>query len=136
MTIAPHDWSVIVIGHWNRAILTPSGIARRLLGLPEQTPVEVEIALDAFLPYRVRHGIVTVTAGSDRLHIQPVRFNYDALAESMRVASEALRTLPETPVFAAGFNVNFKTEDYVEALTAVTAHQLDDRFSDEHFGIE
>lgn len=136
MAIEPRDWSAIVIGHWNRAILTPAGIVRRLFGLPETTPVEVEIALDAFLPYRVRHGMVTVTAGSDKLHVQPVRFNYAALAESMRVASEALRELPETPVFAAGFNVNFRTVDDAELLTAVTSHQWDDRLSDEHFAID
>lgn len=136
MAVTPHDWNVVIIGYWNRAILTPAGVVRRLFLLPEQTPVEVEVALDAFVPYRVRHENVTVTPGSDRLHVQPANFNFRTLADAMRVARTGLDALPETPVFAAGYNLNFKTADHAEALAPITGHPWDDRLSDEDFEIE
>ena len=40
MTVEALDWNVVVAGFWNPAILTPSGIARRLFGLPEETPAD------------------------------------------------------------------------------------------------
>ncbi len=136
MPITPSDWSVVIVGHWNRAILTPSGIVRRLLRLPEQTPVEVEVALDAFLPYRVRHDNVVITAGSDKLLVQPTSFNYRAFEAALATARAGIAELPETPVYAAGFNLNFKTGEYAEALTPITGHPWDDRLSDEDFDIE
>jgi len=136
MAITPHDWSVVVIGFWNRAILTPSGVVRRLFHLPEQTPVEVEVALDAFVPFRIKHDNVIVTPGSDKLHVQPASFNFQTLAGAMKVARVGLEALPETPIFAAGYNLNFKTSEHVAALAPITDHPWDDRLSDQDFQIE
>lgn len=134
--VVPSDWSVVVVGFWNRAILTPAGIVRRLYGLPEDTPVEVEVALDAIAPHRVKHDHVTVMAGSDRLIVSPDICNYATLDTALRVARTALRSLPETPVLAAGFNLKYKSERHIESLAAVTAHNWDERLSDEGYTID
>jgi len=136
MPITANDWSVNVVGHWNRAILTPAGIVRRLLRLPEETPVQVEVALDAFLPYRVRHDNVIVTANSDRLHVQPTAPTFNAFEDAMKVAWNGMESLPETPVVAAGFNLNFKATGKYPSLSAITAHAWDDRLIDADFKIE
>jgi hypothetical protein len=126
MPITPNDWSVVVVGHWNRAILTPAGIVHRLLKLPEDTPVNVEIALDAFLPYRVRKDNVIVTPYGDRLHVEPTVHSFEAFADAMKKAWNAIDSLPETPVVAAGFNLNYKTSGQYPSLSAITAHSWDD----------
>jgi hypothetical protein len=136
MPITPNDWSILVVGHWNRAILTPAGIVRRLFKMPEETPVQVEVALDAFLPYRVRHNNVIVTPHSDRLHIQPAIHTYDAFAEAMKVARSGIDSLPETPMVAAGLNINFKATGQYPSLSAITVHAWDDRLIENDFKIE
>jgi hypothetical protein len=135
MPLVPLDWNVVIIGHWNRAILTPSGISRRLFGLPEGTPVQVFVPLDAIAPYQVRHENITVIAGSDRLLIQPTTNNYDNLVAAMAVARRALEGLPETPITAAGFNLRYRSTDSNDALQELTTHPFDDRLSDEGFEI-
>ena len=53
MLLEPGDWNVVIVGHWNRAILTPQGIATRLLQLPPETEIGIEVPMDAIGPYRV-----------------------------------------------------------------------------------
>ena len=92
------------------------GIVGRLFKMSEETPVQVEVALDAFLPYRVRHDNVIVTPYSDRLHVQPAIHTYDAFAEAMKVAWNGIDSLPEIPVVATGFNLNFKATGRYQSL--------------------
>jgi hypothetical protein len=127
MTLAPNDWSVVVIGHWNRAILSPAGIAKRLFDLPEGTPVQVLVPLDVVAPYHVRHENVTVIPSNDRLLVQPVHDNVENLVEAIKITRRALEDLPRTPVFAAGLNLRYKSDEGIEALQQITASPWDDR---------
>jgi hypothetical protein len=136
MSLAPEDWSVVIVGHWNRAILTPAGIAKRLFGLPSGTPVQVFVPLDTIAPYIVEHGNVKVIPSSDRLVVQPVNNTIDNLKDVMEIAKRALVELPRTPVYAAGINLKYRSTDRVETLEQLTAHAWDDRLSDADFRIE
>lgn len=133
MPIVPDEWSVVILGAWNRAILTPSGISKRLFDLPEGTPLEVMVPLDVIAPFRVKHGDIGVTAGTESLIINPERNTYKNMAKAMSMAKVALISLPETPVSAAGFNFKFKSATPVPALAKVVDHPLlDQYFSDRH----
>jgi hypothetical protein len=107
MPIRAEDWNVVVVGFWNRAIYTPSGISRRLFGLSPTTPVQVLIPLDLPAPYQVRHEDLTVIVGSDRMIVQPARANYPGIASAMGIARRSLDDLPHTPFSAAGINLRF-----------------------------
>ena len=136
MPIKPENWNVVIVGAWNRAILTPSGIARRLYKLPEHHPVEVFVPLDVIAPYQVKHDDVIVTAGSGRLIVEPTICTYDKLYSAMEIGFRALNDLPETPVTAAGFNIRYKTKDSIPAFLDLLEHSWDDKFSDEDYNIE
>lgn len=137
MPLTPKDWSVVIVGRWNRAILTPSGIAQRLLGLEPETPIEVFIAIDALAPPQVKHDRMTVVAGWDRLIIQPEECCFPRLARAMEIGRAALQSLPETPLVAVGLNVKYSSDQPLEPLQAITRHvELDDRFSDRQFTID
>lgn len=136
MPLVPTDWNVVIVGYWNRAILTPMGIVRRLFELPETTPVDVEIPLDVLAPFRVRHENVTVIAGGDRLVLEPSKDTYPNLEQAMKIGLRALGRLPETPVMAAGFNIRFKSPDTLPGLVEIIGHTWDNRFSDEGIEIE
>src|SRR6266478_1019531 len=105
MPLEPYDWNVVVLGRWNRAILTPNGIASRLFELPPETEIGIEVPMDAIGPFLVSHGDLTVMVGGAQLMVQATENNFSSLERAMRVARRAMEKLPETPVVAAGFNI-------------------------------
>lgn len=105
MPLEPCDWNVVILGHWNPAILTPNGIAERLFELPSETEVGIAVPMDAIGPFRVSHGDLAVMVGGGRLMVEATENNFPSLERAMRVARRAMGSLPETPVVAAGFNV-------------------------------
>jgi len=112
MGLQPFNWSVVVIGYWNLAILGPGRIAEKVFGLDKGTKVPVMVPIDMTVPCQVEHpnGKIRVAAHATRLEFSLIRMDYDALKNAMDCAVKALRWLPETPVQAAGFNVNHKTD--------------------------
>jgi hypothetical protein len=136
MSLIPTDWNVVVLGYWNRAILTPSGIATRLFGLDAGTPVEVLIAIDTVLPHQIKHDGITVVAGSDRLIVQPEQCDFAKLQRAKEIADRALDKLPETPVIAAGINIKYVCQEPLETLQRVTRNEWwDEQLSDNRYEI-
>ena len=136
MEVELFDWSVVVVGYWNPAILTPGGIAKRLFGLPSETPVLVEIPMDGLAPHRVRHEGMTVMATPSRLAVVAETPTLGNLERARHIASKAIETLPETPLTSAGFNIRLKLDDPPERLLTCTAAGLDTSLSDAGFIIK
>jgi hypothetical protein len=134
--VEPFDWNVVVVGYWNPAILTPSGIARRLFELDEGTPIAVEVPMDGLAPHRVRHDGIIVTADSGRLAISLEVPNLKNLERARQIAIRAIEKLPETPLTAAGFNIRLKLDDPPKQLFEATAADLDKLLSDTDFSIK
>src|SRR5262249_4627697 len=67
--------------------------------------------------------------------VAPVHNTFDNLIEATVVTRRALEDLPQTPVFAAGLNLTFKSDAEIVALRHVTASQWDDHLSDKSFVI-
>lgn len=110
MPLKPTTWNAVVVGSWNRAILSPRGIATRLFGLPAGQPVEVRVPLDGVSPLQVIHEGLVVVAGDDRLLVEAQTPDYEHLARASQLAERAVTSLPETPFQAAGFNVRFEVD--------------------------
>jgi len=136
MSLEALDWNVVVAGYWNPAILTPAGIARRLFGLAEGTPILIEVPVDGLAPYRVRHNNLTVTAEMGRLVVSADAPRYDLLDRAREAAARAIEGLPETPLTAAGYNIRMKIGDPPNELIAATACGIDALLSDAEFSIE
>lgn len=125
MPLTPLDWNVIVIGRWNRAILTPAGIATRLFELPSGTEMDIEVPMDSIGPYRVGHDHLVVMVGNTQLRVEVTPNDFPSLQNAMRVAYRAMNSLPETPVTAAGFNIRCSGESSDARLASlVEATQL------------
>ena len=136
MSLEAFDWNVVVAGYWNPAILTPAGIAQRLFGLAEGSPVLVEVPIDGLAPYRVRHDNLTVTAEMGRLVVNADSPHYALLDRARGIAIRAIEALPETPLTAAGFNVRVKIGDPPNELLAALGPPLDHLLSDAALVIE
>jgi hypothetical protein len=130
MRIEPIDWNVVVLGFWNRAILTPAGIGRRLFHVEEGTPLQVEIPLEGLAPHRVRHEGLIVTAESGRLVVATESPDFPSLEHAMAVAATAIDGLPETPLSAAGFNTRYHIHEPPNDLTTACMMSLDHRISE------
>jgi len=112
MGLQPFNWSVVIRGCWNLAILTPGRISKKIFKLPGKTQMKVSVPIDGISPHLVEHpskGIV-FSAAYDRVEIKLNQMNYDVLQDAMVAGVNVLTWLPETPVSAAGFNINFQTE--------------------------
>lgn len=135
MNIEPFDWSVVIIGYWNRAILTPNGIANRLFKLEKGAGIEVFIPVDLVDSPLVKHDGITVKVEDRQLIVGTEDPGYVALEKAMKIGQTALTGLPETPVLAAGFNIRYKTADLGVGLDELTRSDLDDRLSDAGYQI-
>ena len=136
MPLTAKDWSVVILGRWNRAILTPFGIAQRMFQIGPDIPVEVLVAIDALAPPQVKHDRMVVIAGSDRLVIHPEDQVFPQLARAMELGRQAIESLPETPLVAAGININYACQEPLEALQAITrSHDWDNRLAENDFVI-
>ena len=131
MPLEPDDWNVVIVGRWNQAILTPQGIASRLLQLPPETEIGLEVPMDAIGPYRVSHGDLVIMVSSVQLIVEARENNFPSLQRAMRIAHRAMQSLPETPVFAAGFNIRYQgseEDDLLAPLIAATELRWDQQF--------
>jgi hypothetical protein len=139
MALIASGWTVVVVGRWNPAILTPAGIAQRLFKLPEgeNRPLRIEVPLDGVSPYRVRHADdnVVVMVNEQRLIIEAATRTYATLAKAMEVGVNALNALPETPFSASGFNIHFTAEDLCQEIIPVVASPLDSAVVDNGYAI-
>lgn len=132
MTVRPTDWSVVIVGRWNPGILTPQGIASRLFNLPDETPVSIQIPLDAQSPYRVmdpQHDVAVLASGA-RLEIQAADCEPAQLERAKEIGIHALEALPETPVTATGINCNWSVEGPSPSLARVLSSSLDEILAD------
>lgn len=131
----PCDWNVVIAGSWNRAILTPNGIAKRLFKLPEGTGIQVLVPVDLLQPPKVKHGGIVATVDERRLIIGTETPTWEALAKAMQTGCNALADLPETPVLAAGVNVRFEIRDCVSQVEDIVQCVLDTHLSDAGYEI-
>jgi hypothetical protein len=129
-------WNAILVGAWNTAILTPDWIAKNLFGIPEGTPIPVEIPLNFRGPWRVRKSELALSLGVNAIEISLDRMDHQLLEEARTICAKALELLPKTPVSAAGFNFRFKSADVPIELASIFPCQLDSNLSDCDFAIK
>ena len=134
--IEPYEWDVVVVGSWNRAILTPAWIATRLFNVAEGNPVSVEVDLQALGPPRVREAGLIVAVSGSKLFLATEASECESLVRAMGIARMAMQELPVTPLRGAGYNIKYRVETPPEALARALAAQLDDALVDEGYRVE
>lgn len=131
----PFGWNAVVIGAWNRAILSPDGIARRLFGLPANTPVELEMAVDRPGNFRVAHEGLIVVPSANGLEVTSKEATPEFLLKACAICVRALQGLPETPVFAAGVNIRYRYPELSDRILDLIHAPLDNTLSDSDFKV-
>ncbi len=136
MPAQPNNWNIIISGAWNRAILTPDGIRKRLFNLPEGTPIQLEVAVDRPGSFRaINTDGVIVVPSSRQLELAVQTNDLVSLKKAGCLGQEALRALPETPVAAVGVNIRYELESLPDELLDLLKTPIDDAYSDGGFTI-
>lgn len=134
MALRPIDWSVRIPGRWNRAILTPQGISTHVLGLELGVEISVRVPMDGASPYLVRHPDKKVVAFTDTVGLSIIceEMNYECLAAAMECGVGAMGSLPVTPFLAAGFNIDYVTDEVTPDLAELVANDTDSCIAQGH----
>lgn len=132
MTLSPGNWSIVLIGWWNPAILSPAGIIKYIFKIPEKENIHVSVPLDGVSSYTVTNpkGNLDVHVEKERLQIDIKKYDFASLGEGMQAALNALNSLPVTPIKAVGFNLNYNAPESCEELIAITDSPIDNEISD------
>lgn len=138
MRLTPFDWSVIVVGGWNRAIYTPAGVMHRLFDIAveeEQPELNLQIPSDGLGPYKINHEGLVVIPDWRRFAVEMPNNDYRSLQSAMDICVKAIEDLPETPLYAAGVNVRHRLLDEngedgaeLDRLRKELGNAWDDRF--------
>jgi len=101
--------SLIVVGAWNPAILSPAWILEEVLGYPsvQDVPVQMEFAsVPGTMPKVTIEGI-SYTPALDRFNLYPNELTDARLTSVENQVSRILEIVPHTPVRAFGENFEF-----------------------------
>ena len=128
------EWTIVTVGSWNLAILSPDWFARKVFGTNQ---IEVELVLENLSPrLRFLHQSVIVIPRTDRV-IFGVREATDrALQLAEQAADRLLSELPVTPISAIGINFGFSIEDPSTDLATVFRFTDLQHFADQELVID
>ena len=132
----PVDWSVVVAGRWNRAILTPAGIVQRVFKESPDIPMVIEVPIDMLAPPKIGLNDVSVVADWSRLVISADKPLWKLLERSASLAINAINELPQTPLQAVAFNVGYASNVHLDELDCFVKNPLDNKFSDQRLNME
>lgn len=111
MKFKPYNWNVVIIGFWNKAILTPNFIIEKILKKTQGSIFTVEVPIDLFGPPRIKSDDFIIYVDSKQIIIETVDYTIDKLIIAMEYAKNALIELPVTPCLASGFNIRYIIDD-------------------------
>jgi len=131
MALHPENWSVIILGRWNRNILTPQRVWDTVFGRKETGEMQVLIPMDGISPYMLKgpHNDILFVVEGGRIRIQVEKPTYISLNRAKAAGNKVLEWLPETPVVAAGFNINFKAGEPSTDIAKYLDSQADSQLS-------
>lgn len=101
----PEGWTIVVVGHWNRAILTPAWVGKEVFG---ESAVEVLLSPSPTAPVVYRAPSVEVQLFDDRLILHPRELTDEGLLAAEESCCKVLKALPHTPLTGVGVNFRFE----------------------------
>ena len=132
MQLQSKNWSVVLVGRWNSAILTPAGIAKHIFGL-EGKPLPIAVPLDGFSPYIVSNPgeTLSVRVEDNRVVIDITKSSFTDMEAGLACGVNALKNLPVTPISGVGFNLNFSANESAPEIISSTGCVIDKNISDQ-----
>jgi hypothetical protein len=100
------EWTIVLVGSWNTAILNPEWLSKNVLDTEE---IEIELAvLPAGPAIRYLTKTLLFNPATDRVVIAPRIPTEGALESAEQAATKLLSALPVTPLSACGVNFGYR----------------------------
>jgi hypothetical protein len=130
MNQIPKNWNIVILGFWNKAILTPNFISEKIFRNQPGTIYDIDVPIDLLGPPRVKYENFVVVVESNQLIIETTNCTVENLKKAMDYAKNAIIELPVTPFIAAGFNIRYEFDDIdPRVLSKITESKIDDVLS-------
>ena len=114
MEILAEGHNIVLVGGWNRNIITPQWVASSLANVEE---VGFQLAIDdPTFPFRILFDDYVLTVRADRLLLHSHIVSADRLRRAATLAHRLLELLPHTPISALGINFAWRESDPPPAL--------------------
>lgn len=122
------DWTIVLAGSWNLAILNPDWFAKEIFGVAE---IQVELVVENLkVQMKYTSGNVVVVPQPDQIIFGARHANAESLSAIEAAALKVLDRLPVTPLSAIGVNFTYLETEVPGALAALfdidDSHKLAD----------
>jgi len=133
----PSDWNIVILGAWNRAILTPAWIQEIVFALPHGSTVDVLVPMDTmFAPFQVHDKGLTVIPAPGQLILQLTEPTEALLTRAMEASRRAMQDLPRTPLQACGLNLRYAAPELPLALLERSRCKTEQLFSNHGYELQ
>ena len=118
MKIKEESCTIVLLGNWNRYILSPGWCAKNIFNEPR---LEVEIALDLGLPprYTSAQSHSRMIPTEDNVTFVALQSTNECLQKMENLAHELVSKLSYTPVKAFGTNIGFVDDASINDLLGI-----------------
>ncbi|MEP7198107.1 MAG: hypothetical protein ABI851_16435 [Saprospiraceae bacterium] len=114
MVIKELSYSIVLVGKWNPAILTPLWLGSNLFD--DKPSIEIEFSLNFDVPTRYRVKNIIIAPGIDRVQLLSIDNSDESLSLMESIAIKLCRTLSHTPLVAVGINFAYIEQKHNDAL--------------------
>jgi hypothetical protein len=104
MKIKEEGWNIVLVGKWNKYILSPEWSAQNIFGVDR---VNVEFGINVDVPPRYTANNVNLVASEDIVIFSYKKYDDETLDNAVNACTSLLNKLPFTPVAACGINFGF-----------------------------
>ncbi len=111
MKVIDDKINLIIIGKWNRYILSPAWISKNLF---HNKTIEIEVGIDLDLPPRYTHENVRIIPTQNAVNFFALKYDDLVLTRIENMVYELTTILEHTPVRAYGINFGFIEEENIE----------------------
>lgn len=109
MEILTQGHSIVLVGGWNRNIITPQWVTSSLANVEEAV---FQLAIDdPTFPFRILFDDYVLTVRVDRLQLHSQIVSAERLSGATTLANDLLELLPHTPISSLGLNFAWRESD-------------------------
>lgn len=101
---------IVCLGAWNKKLFSPPWVAKVLFDLPDGADLLAEINTSE-LELTFKHRNVALTAKDKSLEIQVLNAEKSSIEYSNELLLRILQLLPQTPIGATGFNIQYELDN-------------------------
>lgn len=110
------QWSLVIVGRWNRAILSAQWLAKEVLGEEEIGIMFPVVGVGPPIFY-TKDLNLRIVVSSESVTFVPLKDSREVLTRIEKAATHILKTLPHTPILAFGENFHYTVDGCPDELT-------------------